>query len=291
MAETGKKLEYIYYPGCSLESLAKEYDLSVRVCAEMVGVKLTELEDWSCCGASSGHCTNRDLAAALPARNLAMAEQQGQDVAVACAACFLRFKQTTHDLRKDSALLEATAKTIGMPFEAKVEVKHFVDIFVREVGLDEIKKLVKKPLDGMKVVCYYGCYLTRPPEVTQFDDPENPTIMDELMVALGAESLNWTHKVECCGGNLMLSRSDIVAKLVGDIADAAREAGAEAIVTACPLCEANLDTRQSGPETMPIFYFSELMALALGAEASTIKSWMKRHVLSPSRVLSGHNLV
>lgn len=291
MAETGQKLQYTYYPGCSLESLAKEYDQSVRASAEMLDVDLTELEDWNCCGASSGHCTNRELAVALPARNLALAEQQGQDVAVACAACFLRFKQTTHDLRKDSALLEQTSKTIGLPFEAKVEVRHFVDIFAREVGIDVIKQRVKKPLDGMKVVCYYGCYLTRPPDVTQFDDPENPTIMDELLTALGAETLSWTHKVECCGGNLMLSRSDIVSKLVGDIVQAARDAGAEAIITACPLCEANLDTRQPGPETMPAFYFSELLALALGAEPSKVKSWMKRHVLSPLSILSGHNLV
>jgi len=291
MAETAQKLSYLYYPGCSLESLAKEYDQSVRACAEMLDVSLAELEDWNCCGASSGHCTNEKLAAALPARNLAIAEQQGQDVAVACAACFLRFKQTTHDLRNDDAFREETAKAIGLPFEAKVEVKHFVDIFARQVGLDEIKKRVKKPLDGMKLVCYYGCYLARPPEVTQFDDPENPTIMDDLMTAVGAETLRWTHKVECCGGNLMLSRSDIVVKLVDDICQAAREAGAEAIVTACPLCEANLDTRQSGTEVMPAFYFSELLALALGTEPSTVKSWMKRHVINPTPILSGHKLV
>jgi heterodisulfide reductase subunit B len=286
------KLSYLYYPGCSLESLAKEYDQSVRACAELVDVSLTELEDWNCCGASSGHCTNRELAAALPARNLAMAEKAGQDVAVACAACFLRFRQTTHDLRKDDALLAETVKAIGMPFEAKVETRHFVDIFAREVGLEEITKRVKKPLTGLKVVCYYGCYLVRPPEVTQFDDPENPTIMDELMTALGAETLKWTHKVECCGGNLMLSRSDIVTKLVDDITNAAREAGAEAIVTACPLCEANLDTRQTAADgAMPAFYFSELMALALGADSARVKSWMKRHVWSPSGVLQGHNLI
>ncbi len=291
MAKTEEKLRYLYYPGCSLESLAKEYDQSVRACAKLLDVDLTELEDWSCCGASSGHCTNQKLAVALPARNLAMAEQQGQDIAVACAACFLRFKQTTHDLRNDDALREETAKTIGMPFEAKVEVRHFLDIFVRQVGLDEIKKRVKKPLDGMKLVCYYGCYLVRPPAVTQFDDPENPTVMDELLTALGAETLSWTHKVECCGGNLMLSRSDIVSKLVGDISQAASLAGAEAIITACPLCEANIDTRQPGPEMMPVAYFSELLALALGAESSTVKSWLKRHMCSPAEALGAHNLI
>jgi heterodisulfide reductase subunit B len=289
MADTA--LKYCYYPGCSLESMAKEYDQSVRASAEMLGVDLVELEDWNCCGASSGHCTNHELSVALPARNLARAEKEGHDVAVACAACFLRFRQTNHELRADRALLDQTVKVIDAPYAAETDVRHFVDIFAREVGLEEIKSRVKRPLDGLRVVSYYGCYLVRPPDVTQFDDPENPTIMDKLLEIIGAESLDWTHKIECCGGNLMLSRTDIVVKLVGDICDAARAAGAEAIVTACPLCEANLDTRQPEPGGMPIFYFSELLALALGTDSGTVSGWMKRHINSPVGVLKSHSLI
>jgi heterodisulfide reductase subunit B len=282
-------LKYSYYPGCSLESMAKEYDHSVRAAARMLGVDLVELEDWSCCGASSGHCTNRQLSLALPARNLALAEKEGRDVAVACAACFLRFRQTNHDLRADSTLRQETEKVIGEAYQGKVDVRHLLDIFVREVGLEEIKRRVQRPLEGLKLVSYYGCYLVRPPEVTQFDDPENPTIMDDLLSALGAESLDWSHKVECCGGNHMLSRPDIVVRLVGDICQAAAEAGASAIVTACPLCEANLDTRQEAK--LPIFYFSELLALALGAETGTVSSWLKRHMHDPAALLSSHKLL
>ncbi len=291
MAETKEKLSYSYYPGCSLESMAKEYDQSVRACAQWLDVELVELEDWSCCGASSGHCTNRELSLALPARNLALAEKEGRDVAIACAACFLRFRQTMHILGGDDALRETTEKAIDATYRGDIDVRHVVDIFARKVGLEEIKRRVKKPLDGLKVVCYYGCYLVRPPEVTQFDDPDNPTIMDKLLAAIGAETLDWTHKVECCGGNLMLARSDIVNKLVGDICQAANEAGADAIVSACPLCQANLDTRQPASEKIPSFYFSELLALALGTDRQTVGSWLNRHVNDVATVLKSHNLI
>ena len=285
------KLRYSYYPGCSLEATAKEYDQSMRAVAKMLDVELVELDDWNCCGASSGHCTNRQLSLALPARNLALAEKEGLDIAVACAACFLRFKQTNHDLRASDELRQEIEGTIGMPYQGKVEVRHLVDIFAREVGLEEIKKRVKKPLKGLKLAAYYGCYLVRPPEITQFDDPENPRLMDDLLNSLGAESVDWTHKVDCCGGNLLLARVDIVMKLVGDICRAATEAGAAGIVTACPLCQANLDTRQPGPEKVPILHFSELMGVALGVDGKTVKAWMKRHVISPEGILKTRNLI
>ena len=286
-----EKLKYSYYPGCSLESTAKEYDQSMRAVAKMLEVELVELDDWNCCGASSGHCTNRQLSLALPARNLALAEKEGLDLAVACAACFLRFKQTNHDLKANDELQQEIERTIGMPYQGKVEVRHLVDIFAREVGLEEIKKRVKKPLNGLKLAAYYGCYLVRPPEITQFDDPENPRLMDDLLNSLGAESIDWTHKVDCCGGNLLLARVDIVMKLVGDICQAATEAGAAAVVTACPLCQANLDTRQPNPEKVPILHFSELMGLALGVDGKTVKSWWKRHIASPESILKAQNLI
>ena len=286
-----EKMKYSYYPGCSLESTAAEYDQSLRASAGMLDVELVELDDWSCCGASSGHCTNHQLSLALPARNLALAEKEGLDMAVACAACFLRFKQTNHELCADDNLRQKIEEIIGLPYKGNVEVRHLLDIFSREVGLEEIQRRVKKPLNGLKLAAYYGCYLVRPPEITQFDDPENPTLMDGLLNALGAEAVDWSHKVECCGGNLLLARTDIVIKLVGDICRAASDAGAVAIVTACPLCHANLDTRQSGSEKMPIMHFSELLGLALGVDKKTVNSWWKRHIVSPQPILKAHSLV
>jgi len=279
-----EKISYSYYPGCSLETTSKEYDDSVREVAKRLNVELNELEDWNCCGASSGHCTNRELGLALPARNLAIAEKQGKDMAVSCAACFLRFKQTNHDLKADEATRQKIEKIIDMPYKGSIEVKHVLDIFAREVGLENIKEQVRKPLKGMKLAAYYGCYLVRPPEITQFDDPENPQIMDNVLRTLGAEPVNWTHKVECCGGNLLLARADIVVKLVGDICKAAMDAGASAIITACPLCQANLDGRQDGPDFIPILHFSEVMGLALGAEDKLVKGWWKKHIVNPNKI-------
>jgi len=287
MAES-TALKYGYYPGCSLEATAKEYDKSVKAAARLLDVELVELEDWNCCGASSGHCTNPELALALPARNLAIAEKQGNDLAVSCAACFLRFKQTNHDLRADDALRQRIEQIIDAPYQAKTEVKHVLEIFVREVGLEEIKRRLKKPLKGLKLAAYYGCYLVRPPKVTQFDDPENPMIMDNLLTTIGAEPVDWTHKVECCGGNLLLARVDIVARLCDDICQAALDAGAAAIVAACPLCQANIELRQT--IGVPTFYFSELLALALGAGPAEAKSWWKRHIHNPVPVLKAQDL-
>jgi len=285
------ELKFNYYPGCSLEATAKEYDQSIRTAAEMLDVELVELHDWSCCGASSGHCTNHQLSLALPARNLALAEKEGLDMVVACAACFLRFRQTNHELNSSDSLRQQIEDTAGVPYKGSVEVRHLLDIFVREVGLEEVERKVEKPLGGLRLASYYGCYLVRPPEITQFDDPENPILLDDLLNVLGAETVVWSHKVECCGGNLMLSRTDIVSKLVGDICQAASESGAVAIVTACPLCQANLDMRQPGAEKIPILHFSELLGLALGVEEQTVKSWLKRHINSPHKILKSQNLV
>lgn len=280
-------MRYAYYPGCSLESTAKEYNLSIKAVCQHLGLELEEIDDWNCCGASSGHCTNFRLSHALPARNLALAERMGLDVAVACAACFLRLRSTRHEVRADARLKQELAEIIGMPYEAKYDVKHVLDIVCNDIGMERVHRRVKRPLTGLKLVSYYGCFLVRPPKVTQFDDPENPQSMDTLMDALGAEVLDWSGKIDCCGGSLALTRPDIVARLVSGIGEAAREVGAEAIVVACPLCQANLESRQ-GSQALPIFYFSELMGVAF--DLSEAGSWFKRHLVSPVPLLTSHSL-
>jgi len=284
------KIKYGYYPGCSLESTAAEYNHSVHATAKLLDVDLLELEDWNCCGASSGHCTNYELSLALPARNLAIAEKAGLDIAVACAACYLRFKQTHFDLARNDDLRQKVEKIIGMPFNNKTETRHLIEIFARELGTEEITKKVKKPLAGLKLAAYYGCYLVRPPEVTEFDNAESPMLLDNLMSTIGAEPVEWTHKVECCGGSLLLGRTDIVKKLVDDICQASIDAGAVGIVTACPLCMANLDTRQTKTK-VPVIHFSELMAIALGAEPKEYNKWLKKHINSPATILKAKGLI
>jgi heterodisulfide reductase subunit B len=261
-----------YYPGCSAEGSGVEYKLSTEKVAEMLGIELKELEDWNCCGATSAHNTNQLLSLALPARNLAIAEQMNLDTVLApCAACYSRHRAAEIKAREDNAIREKLQEVIGMDFKATTRTVSVLEWLVNQVGLDNIKQKVKKPLKGMKAACYYGCLLVRPEEYTGFDDNEDPQTMDELIRITGADTVDWAFKTECCGAALATSRPDLGAKLIGNIIENARMAGAECIVTACPLCMLNLDMRQAGAEkvagtkyNMPIFYVTELLALAGG---------------------------
>ncbi len=283
-------MKYAYYPGCSLESTAKIYDLSVRAVCSNLGIELAELPDWSCCGASSGHSTNYWLAHALAGRNLALAERVGLDIAVACPACYLRLRTTYKEMKDDSQQRDELVKLIDMPYEARYYTRHLLDIIYNDIGPEKLKKRLAKHLGGLKLACYYGCYLVRPPEVVGFDDPENPKSMDMLLDALGAEVRDWSGKVDCCGGSLSLSKREIALQLVAEIAEMAQKAGAEAIVTACPLCHSNLETRQaaSGQNKLPVFYFTELIGLAIGIDEA--RSWLKKHMISPLSLLASHGL-
>jgi len=284
-------VKFSYYPGCSLDSTAKEYDMSVHAVCKELGLELKELPDWNCCGASSGHCTNLKLSLALPGRNLALAEKEGMDLAVSCPACYLRHKKVGYEFNHNEKLRQEILRVMDMPYEGKYKTRHLLEILYHDVGLDAIKEKVTKPLKDLKVVSYYGCLLVRPPKVTEFGEPENPVMMDEIMGAIGAAPLDWSGKIDCCGGSLALTRTDIVYKLVEDLMTGARKAGAECIVTACPLCQANVDTRQKGDKgaTMPVFYFTELLGIAFGL--SDVRKWMKKHVLSPVGFLKKKGLL
>ena len=239
-------MKFTYYPGCTQETTAREYHESVLEVCPVLGIELTELPGWTCCGAASGHATDYWLSHALTGRNLAIAEKQQLDMAVACPACYLRLNDTRHEFKTGAKLKEKLPSLIDLPYEAKYEVRHILDIICNSVGIEAVRKKVTQPLSGLKVVAYYGCYLVRPPELTSFDDPENPQTMENLLKALGAEVPDWRGKVECCGGDLSFTGRDVVMRLVAGIIEAAREVEAEAIVTACPLCQTNLETRQSG---------------------------------------------
>lgn len=280
-----------FFPGCSQEGTALEYGQSVEWVAEQLGIELVELEDWCCCGASSGHSTDETLSLALPARNIAIAEKMGLPITVCCAACYGRFRTTEYELRKDAEKRAEIADIVGMPLEVKNDTLHFLEILYHQYGLDEIAKRIVKPLKGLKVACYYGCYLVRPPEITHFDNPENPTMLDEFMESLGAESVDWPAKVDCCAGSLAFCRVEMAKNMLEYIMQSAIDAGANCIVAACPLCQANLDTRTpiSSKKALPILYFSELLALALGN--SETKKWWKRHIFRPTRLLKSLGLI
>lgn len=270
-----------YYPGCCMHGTAKGYDASIQAVTDAMQIRLSEVEDWSCCGASSAHATNHDLSVALPARNLAFAQKAGLDVMVPCAACFNRFVSARHQLDHDDALKSRVEEALGQKVDSTVGILNPIDFFVNKVGLEEIAAKVSRKLKGLKIVSYYGCLMVRPPEVCKFDDPENPMMMDNLVEALGAEAVQWSFKTDCCGGSLTLARPEQVVRLSDRLMDMAREAGANCVVTACPECMANLDMRAT--RGLPTFYFSELMALAMRLPGG--ERWFKLHKTDPMPLL------
>ena len=254
-----------YYPGCSLHSTAIEFDASARAVCSALGLTLIEPEGWACCGSSAAHRADPEAALRLPLENLALIEQSGfKEVTMPCAACFNRHKVAQYEVRHNGhnkAIADETS------YRDTVQVSTLIEAILRHVGYQEVAAGVKRPLTGLGVVCYYGCLLTRPPQVTEAQHPENPTDMDTLMKAIGLKVLDWSYKTSCCGAAHSLTRPDIVLKLSGDLIRHAREAGADVIAVACPLCHINLDARQFQmglEEPLPVLYFTQLLAVALG---------------------------
>jgi len=282
-------MKLTYYPGCSLHSTAAEYHASISFVCATLGVELAELDDWNCCGASCAHATNHYLAAALPLRNLVLAERAGNDVMAPCAACYNTLRAADRAVRKQegqaAAINADLAEIMGDRYGATVAIRHPLEIFAGREMLPNISAKVVRPLRGLRLVPYYGCLLTRPKNVVAFDNPEHPAMMDKLLAALGAEVKRWSYKTDCCGGALALSRTDAVAALVAKLVGEAERAGAQAIVSACPLCQVNLDTRQTkAAHPIPIFYFTELMGLAFGAAEFGL--WLRKHIIDPAPVLA-----
>jgi heterodisulfide reductase subunit B2 len=258
-----------YYPGCSLHGTSREYDESLRAVAGALAVELNEVEDWSCCGATSGHSTSQLLGVALPARNLALAEAQGHDAVVApCAACYNRLATARHAVSTDAALAAQIPQIIERPFANSVAVQNVVEFLLQHTAVIEenvAASLTPNPLAHLKVAAYYGCLLVRPAEVTGFDDTEQPTSMQEVVNACGATAVKWNMALECCGGAFSLSRLSSVQRLGSAIIADARKAGADALVVACPMCHSNLDFRQtSSDEALPVLFITQLVGLALG---------------------------
>jgi heterodisulfide reductase subunit B2 len=271
-----------YYPGCSLHATGREYGESTVAALRALEVELREIDDWSCCGATSAHATNHLLSVALPARNLALAEAQGLDEVLApCAACFSRLATARHEIAADAALAQRVASVLDRPFTNHVAVRNVVDVL--RASIPALKAKVMKPLAGMKVACYYGCLLLRPAEIARFDDPEAPTSMEDVVRATGATPVGWSMRLECCGAALSLARTSSVVRLGRAIVEDARRAGADAIAVACPMCHSNLDFRQSamtrrGEAEMPVVYLTELVGLALGIDPTELG--LGRHFVS-----------
>ncbi|MBN2027447.1 MAG: CoB--CoM heterodisulfide reductase iron-sulfur subunit B family protein [Actinobacteria bacterium] len=281
---------YSFFPGCSQLSSAEEYGDSTEEVAGKLGIGLHTLEDWNCCGASSAHMTNHILAMSLPGRDLAKAKEKGDDLVVVCAACYHNLKKAQMEILEDGKLASRVESIVGSDPRFEGRIVHLLDVIAEEVGLEDLKEKVMRPLEGLKPVSYYGCLMVRPKGMITGDDPDNPRLMDDLMTVLGAEVKKWSYKTDCCGGSLSLTRTDIVVELVNRLFEAAEEADANCIVTACPMCLANLEMRQKeGKLTfglqhdMPVFFFTEMLGLALGIPGA--EEWFARHLIDPRPLL------
>jgi heterodisulfide reductase subunit B2 len=272
-------MRYFYYPGCSLEGTAQEYDASTRAVLGALGVELLELEDWTCCGATAGDAVSYLLSLVLPARNLALAERTGvgADMLIPCSACYLNLKKVEDHTGRDEHVLDKINQALdedSLNYKGTVRPRHLLDVLANDIGGDSISQYVRRELSGLRVAPYYGCQCLRPYEV--FDDPEQPTSMEPLIQGLGAEIYDWNMGARCCGAGLMTTKKEAALDRVSELLDAASDA--DCIVTVCPMCQMNLDSfqkrvsRRSGEHLdISVLYLPQLIGLALGLSEQELK--------------------
>jgi heterodisulfide reductase subunit B len=282
-------VRYAYYPGCTIGTTAVEFGHSTDTVCEALGVELVELDDWNCCGASSAHSLDHELSLRLPARNVALAQDLGLDIIAPCPACYQNTLSADNRLREDETWRQEMEQMMGFTYTGRPRPRHLLEILSEPELLAAIEERVTRPLSGLRVASYYGCVLVRPPEKTGWDDPEHPVRMDRLVAALGAEPIDWSYKVDCCGASMTLSRSEVVIKLSSRLGEAALEAGANVVACACGICQINLDTRQEKAPKVPALYFTELMALAFGLEG--MGKLLAKHSVDPRPVLRERGLL
>lgn len=288
------RLEFSYYPGCSLEATARDYAESIAAVSRRLGIALVELADWNCCGASAAHSLDHRVTLNLAARNLALAQGRPQPLVVPCALCYNRLASARHELMADDSAVIAEIAELGTDY-ASVQVTELNDLFTTPEMIALVQREQDQELGGLKAVCYYGCQGQRPPRITGKIDCENPQGLDRLLGALGVEVLDWPFKTDCCGASHAVARPDLVHTLVARLYQRALAQGANCIVTGCQMCQANLDmyqsdiARQMGQEVyLPVFYFTELMGLALGHPQAP--GWLRRHLVSPRALLERADL-
>ncbi len=264
--------EYGYYAGCSLEGTASEYDISLKIILKTLGVNFREPDDWSCCGSTPAHTVDHLFAAALAARNLSIVEKTGLKTLIApCPSCMTVLKKAQHGMTRSGSFKEAVNKLLDEPYECGVHTKSALQVMYEDVGLEAIGAKVTHVFPDLKVASYYGCILNRPPDIAQFDDPENPVSMDRIIAATGIEVCDFAFKVECCGAAFGVPKTKMVNQLTYKVLSMAVDCGANCIAVACPLCQQNLDLRQGQVNSVmgtsfniPILYFSQILGLTYG---------------------------
>ena len=273
-----------FYPGCSLEGMAVDYAQSIEAVFQALDIDLVEIDDWSCCGATAAHSLSEAISVILPARNLSAAEKMGLDIVTSCPNCFNRLRYSQQMIQK---------KVIDIPWQVTGDIRIYdmTRFLAAPEMIQLIKKRVLKPLIGLKFVSYYGCQMVRPPRLTGYTDYENPQTLDRITAAVGAQVIDWSYKSTCCGASIGIARKEIGESLTKRLLDKARQAGAEAIVVSCPLCQSNLDVIQKDrPERpIPVFYFTELLRLSF-SEKWPLR-WFKTHLTDPVPLLKAKGLL
>lgn len=292
---TRAPLTYSYYPGCSLRATNRAYDVSTRSVAAALGIELTELEDWNCCGATAYMPIREKRSFVLSARNLAIAEKQGRPLATVCNACYVVLRKTNKYMAENAELREEIRGALqagGMDYTGDVPVRHFLDIVVNDLGEEAVRARVKRDLSRCKVACYSGCQLSRP--FDDLDHPEYPELMERLVGWLGAEAVPFPYSAKCCGGMSMTTHPETGQMLTGKVLKVAKQRGADCVATACPLCQINLEAyqKQAGAAVgadcdLPVLYFTQLMgsafglsrkALALGDSLTRVEALLREKV-------------
>jgi len=271
-------MEYSFYPGCTYHATSREYGESTMAVLKKIklsdseGVEFTELDNWNCCGALETTTLSHKLATAVPARNLAIAAKRNKPLAMICNACFYNHQKVNKELEENEQLKAEVSRIIGQEIKPVV-IKHFLEILVRDIGVENIARAVEVPLGKLKVAPYYGCTLLRPSKVNAVDDHHNPSVLESLIDALDGDPVKYSYRTKCCGGSLIATNENIAHEMTVKIIDSAKNAGAQCIVTICPLCQMALETIYLKEEkkrgikfNMPVLYFTQLMGIAFGLE-------------------------
>jgi heterodisulfide reductase subunit B2 len=276
-----------YYPGCALQSMSWDYRESIKLVTEALDIHLEEIRDWTCCGASAAHSMNDRMSQVLPVGNLRKAAEIGQDVAVACPMCFKR-------LNHSRQLLQQKKLDVPWSFDSDIEIVDLARVLASDTMLERIRSKVQRPLKDLRVVCYYGCQVVRPPHITGYRNYDNPQHMDQIVEALGATPIDWSFKTSCCGAGVGVPKKELGLSLAAKLIGWAKASGAQAIVACCPLCQTNLDMYQpelceengldSKEAGLPVLYYTELLALAFGLES--VRPGLQSHLVDPLPLVS-----
>ncbi len=288
-------MKYAYYPGCAAEAIMKEADETTRQVARILGIELIDMKNATCCGAGCLDEANLELSYVINARIFAIAESMGfNSIMTICSTCLQTMTKINQELQSDPELLERVNKILrktGTEYRGNVQMTHLLWVLVKDYGLDNVKKHVKRPLNMLNVAAFYGCHTLRPAEILGYEDPRNPKSLDLLIKALGGKTVDYRGKTRCCGFHTLLVNERASLKAGGKRLQEAKDKGADCMVTPCPLCDVSLDVYQSEAEKLyqkktqlPVFNLSQLIALALGVDVSDLS--FRKHLVSPKKIIS-----